>query len=225
MNFFHKRNSTVILTLILSFLTVAKGEISWHETEIEKDIALGETEISAKFQFTNHSESSPVHISHIRTSCGCTSGNFSRTPVAPGEVGEVRLSFSAVGRRGTQRNNATVEFADNPGATQHLRFIVNIPELGRSLPQVAQWSEGGESTARQIRIVLNEAYESEIKALSYDEDKFSVELTTDESTPGEALLQIRPITPLHAMRSHLDVKLIGKQGHEASLRVFLLIRP
>lgn len=69
------------------------------------------------FKFTNNG-TAPVVIKTAQPSCGCTTPTFTKTPVLPGESGEVKASFGTQGRPGYFNKTVTVTF-DN-GATQVL---------------------------------------------------------------------------------------------------------
>ncbi len=69
------------------------------------------------FKFTNNG-TTPVAVKTAQPSCGCTTPTYTKTPIMPGETGEVKASFGTQGRPGYFNKNVTVTF-DN-GATQVL---------------------------------------------------------------------------------------------------------
>jgi Protein of unknown function (DUF1573) len=69
------------------------------------------------FKFTNNG-TTPIAIKTAQPSCGCTTPTFTKTPVMPGESGEVKASFGTQGRPGYFNKTVTVTL-DN-GATQVL---------------------------------------------------------------------------------------------------------
>ncbi len=50
--------------------------------------------VSHDFVFTN-TGSTPLVISNVRGSCGCTVTDYSRDPIAPGKTGMVKATFNA----------------------------------------------------------------------------------------------------------------------------------
>lgn len=50
--------------------------------------------VSIEFTFTN-SGSTPLVISNVKGSCGCTVTKYSKEPIAPGKSGNVKATFNA----------------------------------------------------------------------------------------------------------------------------------
>ncbi|MDX5447661.1 MAG: DUF1573 domain-containing protein [Bacteroidota bacterium] len=59
------------------------------------------------FVFTNTGDS-PLIISNARGSCGCTVPQWPNEPIAPGDKGEIRVSFNSAGRSGQQDKQVTL---------------------------------------------------------------------------------------------------------------------
>ena len=68
------------------------------------------------YKFVNKGEL-PLIINNITASCGCTTPDWPRTPVAPGEESEVRVRFNSRGKRGEQRKTVTVYANTQPTMT------------------------------------------------------------------------------------------------------------
>ncbi|MGK6351225.1 DUF1573 domain-containing protein [Parapedobacter sp. DT-150] len=65
------------------------------------------TKIEHEFTFTN-TGSSPLIISNVQASCGCTTPEYSKNPIAPGEEGMVKVVFNSTGQVGKQHKVVTV---------------------------------------------------------------------------------------------------------------------
>lgn len=73
--------------------------------------------VEKRFAFTN-SGKSPLVISDVRSTCGCTVGkDWPKTPIAPGEGGEITVSFDSEGRTGAQHKTITVVANTEPAST------------------------------------------------------------------------------------------------------------
>jgi hypothetical protein len=59
------------------------------------------------FTFTNEGDG-PLIISNAQGSCGCTVPIWPRNPIAPGETGEIKVSFNSKGRAGKQDKRVTL---------------------------------------------------------------------------------------------------------------------
>mgnify|MGYP001070952522 FL=1 len=59
------------------------------------------------FTFTNEGEG-PLIISNAQGSCGCTVPDWPRQPIAPGQKGQIKVSFDSTGRAGRQDKRVTL---------------------------------------------------------------------------------------------------------------------
>jgi hypothetical protein len=59
------------------------------------------------FTFTNEGEG-PLIISNAQGSCGCTVPDWPRQPIAPGQKGQIKVSFVSTGRAGRQDKRVTL---------------------------------------------------------------------------------------------------------------------
>lgn len=65
------------------------------------------------FTFTNQSDS-PLVISRVVVSCGCSAAEWTKEPVAPGEQGYVKATYDPVNRIGSFNKTLTVYSNGNP---------------------------------------------------------------------------------------------------------------
>ena len=86
------------------------------------------------FNFTNNGQA-PLVISNITASCGCTSPDWTKTPVQPGAEGFVKVVFNSAAKSGAQAPTVTIQANTNPTVTR-LRMKGNVtPKLaGASAP-------------------------------------------------------------------------------------------
>ncbi len=68
-----------------------------------------------EFTFINNS-SRAIKILKVQASCGCTTPDWSKDPIAPGKSGFIQASFNPVGRPGYFNKSLTVttDFDSNP---------------------------------------------------------------------------------------------------------------
>jgi hypothetical protein len=86
------------------------------------------------FNFTNNGQA-PLVISNITASCGCTSPEWTKTPVNPGEQGFVKVVFNSAAKSGAQAPTVTIQANTNPTVSR-LRMKGSVtPKLaGASAP-------------------------------------------------------------------------------------------
>jgi hypothetical protein len=77
--------------------------------------------VEHEFKFTN-TGTSPLIISNVQASCGCTTPEYSKNPIAPGKEGMVKVVFNSAGQAGKQHKVVTVSSnASSPNTLLHLR--------------------------------------------------------------------------------------------------------
>ncbi|MCU7695022.1 DUF1573 domain-containing protein [Haoranjiania flava] len=67
------------------------------------------TPTSTTFTFTNNGNK-PLVITHVMSSCGCTTPEFAKTPVMPGKKGTIKAGYNAADP-GAFNRSLTVLFA------------------------------------------------------------------------------------------------------------------
>lgn len=78
----------------------AGAKIEVAETEYDfGEIKEADGPVSHKFVVKN-SGTSPLVITRVNASCGCTKPVFSREPIAPGETSEITITYNPAGRPG-----------------------------------------------------------------------------------------------------------------------------
>lgn len=109
------------------------GLFSFNEMEYDFGTIDEGKVIEHEFKFVNEGEA-PLVISNITASCGCTSPNWTKTPVKPGEEGFVKVVFNSTAKTGTQAPTVTIQANTNPNVTR-LRLKGNVtPKSSAAAP-------------------------------------------------------------------------------------------
>ncbi|MGB1242228.1 MAG: DUF1573 domain-containing protein [Chitinophagales bacterium] len=69
--------------------------------------------VSHVFTFTNSGDE-PLIISDVKSSCGCTSKEWPKEPVAPGAESQITVEFNSKGKPGKQTKSITVNANTDP---------------------------------------------------------------------------------------------------------------
>lgn len=77
--------------------TVSGPVISADTTSVDFGLIDGEERVSHIFRITNTGDE-PLMIMSVYSDCGCTTSDYSKDPVAPGESTELRVTFNPKGR-------------------------------------------------------------------------------------------------------------------------------
>jgi hypothetical protein len=77
--------------------------ITFKEKSVDfGDIVQGQ-KVSHTFELTNTGES-PLVISNVAATCGCTVPSWPKEPIAPGASAEIQVSFNSTGKMGKQNS-------------------------------------------------------------------------------------------------------------------------
>ena len=104
-----KRTLIISLVAVLcSLSTAAQGAFRWLETEHDFGTFSEEQKrVGCKFRAVNEGDSTAI-ITNVVTTCGCTTSQYTQTPVAPGDTAVVMLQYHATGAVGTFSKKAFV---------------------------------------------------------------------------------------------------------------------
>ncbi len=115
--------------LMLCGLAVsAQPTISFERTEHNYgQINEADGRVSTIFEFTN-SGNEPLVLSNVRASCGCTTPKWTRTPIEPGQKGQITVTYNPAGRPGRFQKSITITSnATNPTTKLYIKGEV-IPK-------------------------------------------------------------------------------------------------
>ncbi len=87
--------------------TLPKTTIQIYETKYNFGKIKEGDVVKHAYKFKN-TGTSPLLISKVDVSCGCTVPTFSKDPIAPGAEGEIVLQYNSKGHPGQQAKNAMV---------------------------------------------------------------------------------------------------------------------
>jgi hypothetical protein len=86
------------------------------------------------FNFKNNGEA-PLVISNVQASCGCTSPEWTKTPIKPGEEGLIKVVFNSTNKSGVQSPTVSVTANTSPNVTRlRLKGTVNQKTASAARP-------------------------------------------------------------------------------------------
>ena len=96
-----------LLLGLSSFLQIGGPQIEFKKEVHDYGTVKYGSNGESTFEFTNTGKT-PVVISNVQPSCGCTTPEWTREPVMPGKTGKVTASFNSAGRPGNFNKTVTV---------------------------------------------------------------------------------------------------------------------
>ncbi|MET3114150.1 hypothetical protein AAKU52_001883 [Pedobacter sp. CG_S7] len=91
----------ILFSLILGIAVTSKAQSTPAEFKFEKEIhnfgkIPSNKPSTVEFKFTNIGDT-PLIISNVESTCGCTVSEYTKTPVKKGETGVVKVTFTPTG--------------------------------------------------------------------------------------------------------------------------------
>lgn len=108
-----KKISLMLIVVLACFLTVRAQAQTYDTIKFDEtthdfgNIQEADGDVSCDFIFTN-TGSEPISIAKAKSTCGCTNPIYPNKPIAPGEQGNISVTYHAKGRPGQFSKNITV---------------------------------------------------------------------------------------------------------------------
>lgn len=100
--------STLSLALVAVAMMAQQPVITFEKTEHDfGKINEGDGRVTTIFTFKNEGMSALV-LSNVKASCGCTTPNWPKEPINPGETGQITVTYNPNGRPGRFQKSITV---------------------------------------------------------------------------------------------------------------------
>ncbi len=87
--------------------------IQFEKTEHDFGKILQGEQVSYTFKFKNVGNA-PLLITSVEKTCGCTSPEYTKTPIKPGESGKITITYDSNGHKGFQNKRLIVKANTNP---------------------------------------------------------------------------------------------------------------
>lgn len=110
MNRYMKKTVSIIFMMLLfvSASNAQKAVIQFQEKIHDfGQIKEEDGKVSYQFKFTN-TGTGPLVISRVQASCGCTTPNWTKEPIEPGNSGSIMVTYNPLGRPGIFNKTITV---------------------------------------------------------------------------------------------------------------------
>ena len=95
------------LFLFLSSSATAQGVFQFEVESFDFGTVEEGDKAEKTFTFKN-TGNQPIILSNVRASCGCTTPNWTREPVMPGQTGKIEVSYNSAGRPGAFNKTITI---------------------------------------------------------------------------------------------------------------------
>ncbi|MBR3409096.1 MAG: DUF1573 domain-containing protein [Paludibacteraceae bacterium] len=127
--------SMLSMALVAVAMMAQQPKITFEKTEHDfGKINEADGRVTTIFNFRNEGMA-PLVLSNVRASCGCTTPNWTKEPINPGETGQITVTYNPNGRPGRFQKTITVTSnAEEPSMKLYIKGEV-IPKPAQPAPQ------------------------------------------------------------------------------------------
>ena len=200
----------------------ARADLSWDTKTVDRVAARGASSEDFTIHFRN-SGGRPVRILAVQTSCGCTSAALAKQTYAPGESGDLQVTYRFGGQVGAQEKTVTVTTDAAPDAPTVLVLRVQIPELFSISPRLLWWSIGDAPVEKQAAVTINPAVTAAVTLEPAGEPGIGARLI---ARPGghDFVLVIQPASTAATLRARADLRIAPEGFPPQLVSVYALVR-
>ncbi len=165
--------------------------------------------VTTIFTFKNEGMA-PLVLSNVRASCGCTTPTWTKTPIEPGQTGDITVTYNPNGRPGRFQKTITITSnASEPTKKLTIRGEV-IPKTQQSVNRFPQ--KMGDALAAHTRVltygsVLNTTNITKSIEYTNNSDKeITVEVLLNDKEPWiDAQVALKTVKPKEVGQLHVNV--------------------
>ena len=173
-------------------VTPAWAGLTWEKDNVEITAEIGQEVGRTSYVFTNTGTSS-VSVLAVKPSCGCVATTLEKLDYAPGERGEIKVTFDLEMDKDQLVQDRTIEVTTNdaPDAPKTLRLKARMHAVVEVSPESLVWKQGKPPEPKEVIVKAAPG----IKAISLiqtaQNNNFSVEM---QAQPKEQSYRLK-ITP------------------------------
>ena len=142
----------LMAAMLISMAAVAQEPVITFEKTTHDFGKINEADgrVTTVFEFKNEGMS-PLVLSNVRASCGCTTPQWTREPIEPGQEGNITVTYNPNGRPGRFQKSITVT---SNASTEPMRLYIK----GEVIPKPAQPTEQYPISMGALKLKKNSAH-------------------------------------------------------------------
>lgn len=168
--------AAALLSLVAAVPSWGAG-LAWQKERLELTPEIGQRVVRTAYPFTNVG-AGPIMVVGVKPSCGCVATSLEKFEYAPGESGQIDVTFDAEMDKGVALAERTIEVttSDAPESPKVLELKVHVREAVSVTPNELVWPHGRESKPQSVVVAATSGVEA-IKLVAVGEnDNFAVEV-------------------------------------------------
>ena len=152
--------------------------LMWKNREVDFGRPLQKPEFHASFKFENRGQT-PVKVTSVQSSCGCTTATLKKTTYSPGEASEIKVVFTPGQRVGPQVKRVVVRTDDPRAPVTTLTLRANILDVVDVTPRLLMWAADEPREPKVVTVTVAEGDAVTLTELVVD-PKAGVKVEVDE---------------------------------------------
>ncbi|MDI6792427.1 MAG: DUF1573 domain-containing protein [bacterium] len=163
-------------------------------------------QVTHVFKFKNVGNTD-LNIKNTKASCGCTAALLSTKVIAPGDTGEVKVTFSSGNFSGRQSKNIYVD-SDDPDegkVTLEITATVKPPVTLNPDRLVFGKVKIGEEVSKEVEIRAEQGIELKIQKVEVEVDYIQTEILERNPKGGKIKVTLRANTPVGAVEKDIKI--------------------
>jgi hypothetical protein len=210
---------------LIAGVAPARAELKWATLEFEGNLAPGQESLATRFTFKN-TGTSPVRVTEVRATCGCTTGKVDQPLYQPGQSGVLSVTFAAEGAVGLKEQLLFVS-TDEPNREPYpITFKVTIAEWLTLTPRFIMWPLHGPAASQSARLAFDPALGVRVLRATSSDPAFAVRLlpaaTPDDSTTTR--VEITPASTDLPARAVISVVILLPSNEELTRTIHVRVR-
>jgi hypothetical protein len=216
------KSTHCLAALLLSALTTHAG-LRWETKETTVAVETHDKEAVGHYPFVNDTDHA-IKITALKTNCGCTAASAGKESFAPGERGEVTVTYRVGQRRGFYETPITVktDALIEPDAVLALRLLIR--DAVEVKPQVVFWRADEKPEPKNIRVEATAA--ALLKEVNVSAADPAVVRVEPQPIKGKRTCEIR-ITPAAASargKTQLTIEAELSNGEKRTITAQVRVR-
>ena len=226
MNLFSTPSHFSILCVLLvgswGWLPV-EAALVWEQKEIMHEVQPQDSSAVGVFKFKNEGPD-PVTIQANHSSCGCTVAQMEKKTFAPGDSGEVKVTFQFGSRTGQQQQSVQVRTSDS-ASDATLKLSVTIPKLYTLTPTLVFWRTGEGLKSKEAVLKIEDDQGAKLLSVISSDPRILVKSETVRDGKEYKIT----VTPSDKISSEMVKSIITLQtdlpaGPKASTHIYAFIK-
>lgn len=208
------------LPLLLACSTLARAEVVWDKPVQFFHRVPEDKKITATFTFTNK-DAQPFTIRRVKTSCGCTTAKPSKDTFAPGESGQIEVTYTFGFQRGLHQKGVVITAEDK--REWQLVLQCDIGEPLAITPSLVWWKVGDAAATKTVQLHTPDGQKVGVKSVTSSNPKIAAKLET--LAPGkDYAIHITPTDTAAKDSAELTIATDFPPDQPRSYKVFARIK-